>query len=160
MPLLETERLARKLAAAVNQPPEAAVALKLAEDFVAACRAANLRLRQCEAMLNSDDVPQALQLAEAAPNLLDLITLLEFRESDAWRAYCHANRLPAAEPLDSRAVHQLNEAYTKGISTDDPLYRRYRKAVLTKNEDEACGVLRSITRLNPSDTNAAAELVR
>lgn len=160
MTLLETERLARKLAAAVNKAPEAAVALKLAEDFASVCRAVNLRLRQCEAMLNSGDVPQALQLAEAAPSLLDLITLLEFRESDTWRAYCHANRLPAAEPLDSRAVHRLNEAYAKGISTEDPLYRRYRKAVLMKNEEEARAVLRSITRLNPSDMNAATERAR
>ena len=80
--------------------------------------------------------------------------------SPAGRSHESPNRLPSAEQLDARAVHHLHEAYTKGISNEDSLYRRYRKAVLTKNDDEARTVLRSITRLNPSDTNAAAELVR
>ena len=57
MTLLEIERLARKIVAALQSPPDAAVTLKLAEDFANACRVTNARLRQCEAMLDIRYLP-------------------------------------------------------------------------------------------------------
>ena len=160
MTLLEIERLNRRIAE-VMQPggyPDAAP--RLAEEFATACHAANQRLQQCESMIRANDRLQAIQLAESAPNLLDLIGLLESRESIEWRAFCQKNALPVAERIDARAVQVLNECYRQGISTDHPLYAAYRKATLTRNDTEALNALRSIARLNPSDANAASELSR
>ena len=63
-------------------------------------------------------------------------------------------------PWDSRADQALNQCYAQGISTDHPLYAAFRKATLNRNDAEALAALRSITRLNPSDANAASELAR
>jgi hypothetical protein len=160
MTLLETERLARKISELLQQAGNPEIAPKLAADYAAACHAANLRLQQCEAMIKAGDRPQAIQLAETAPNLLDLVTALEFRGSDEWRGYCQQNSLPIADRIDARSVQTLNECYALGITTDHPLYATYRRAVLSRNDEEALKVLQSITRLNTSDNNAASELVR
>lgn len=160
MTLLETERLVRKISELLQQGGNPEIAPKLAADFAAACHAANLRLQQCEAMIKAGDRPQAIQLAETAPNLLDLVTVLEFRASDEWRSHCQQNTLPVADRIDARSVHALNECYAQGITTDHPLYAAYRSAVLSRNDEEALKTLQSITRLNPTDTNAASELAR
>ncbi len=160
MTLLETERLIRKMSELLQQGGNPDIAPKLAGDYAAACHAANLRLQQCEAMIKASDRHQAIQLAETAPNLLDLITVLEFRNTDDWRVFCQQNALPIAERIDARSVHVLNECYAQGITTDNPLYALYRKAVLNRNDEEALKALQSITRLNPADANATAELAR
>src|SRR5271155_4153673 len=108
MTLFDLERLVRKIADLLRDPAMGSNAPKLAGDYAAACHAANLRLQQCEAMIKAGDRPQAIQLAETAPNLLDLITVLEFRNSDDWRSFCQQNNLPVAERIDGRSVHELN----------------------------------------------------
>ena len=160
MTLLETERLIRKLAEVLQRGGNPEALAKLAGDYVAACQAANLRLQQCEAMIKAGDRPQAIQLAETPPNLLDWVTVLEFQGADEWRAYCQQNGLPMADRIDERSVAALNGCYALGITTDHPLYGAYRKAMLSRNDEQALKILHSITRLNPSDTNAAAELTR
>ena len=160
MILLEIERLTRRISETLQPGGHPDAAPRLAEEFASACRAANLRLQQCEAMIRANDRLQAIQLAETAPNLLDFIALLEFPDAADWRAFCQKNALPVAERIDARAVQALNECYRQGISTDHPLYAAYRKATLTRNDTEALNALRSIARLNPSDANAASELTR
>jgi len=160
MTILETERLGRKISELLQHVGNADIAPKLAADYATACHAANLRLQQCEAMVKAGDCPQAIQLAETAPNLLDLVTALEFRGSDEWRGYCQQNSLPVADRIDSRSVQILNQCYAQGIATDHPLYATYRSAVLSRNDEEALKTLQSIVRLNPADTNAASELSR
>ena len=160
MTLFDIERLVRKISDVLHEPDPASISPKLAEDFAAACHATNLRLQQCEAMLRAGDRHQAIQLAEMPPNLLDSVTALEFRNADQWRAYCQQHGLPLADRIDARSVHALNECYSQGIATDHPLYAAYRKATLSRNDEEALKALGSITRLNPSDANASSELTR
>ena len=160
MTLLEAERLVRKMSELLKHVGNSAIAPKLAEDFAAACYAVNLRLQQCEAMIKAGDRQQAIQLAETAPNLLDMVTVLEFNGSDNWRGYCQQNSLPAADRIDARSVGSLNECYAQGITTDHPLYATYRDAVLGRNYEDALKALQSITRLNPADANATSELIR
>ncbi|HWD94079.1 MAG TPA: hypothetical protein VG938_17235 [Verrucomicrobiae bacterium] len=160
MTLLDIERLIRKISDLLVQGGHPDAAPRLAEEYAAACHAANLRLQQCEAMIRANDRHQAIQLAETAPNLLGFIKLLEFRNANEWRAFCQQNALPAPERIDSRAVQALHQVYAQGISTDHPLYAAFRKAMLNRNDEEALNALRSIVRLNPSDANAASEIAR
>jgi hypothetical protein len=160
MTFLEIERLVRKISDLLQGGGNAGLVPKLAEDFIQACHAANVRLQQCEAMIQAGDRHQAIQLAETPPNLLDVVTALEFAGCDDWRNYCQQSDLPSAERIDRRSVQVLNDCYAQGITTDHPLYAAYRRAVLSRNDAEALKALQSITRLNPKDTNAATELAR
>jgi len=160
MTLFDIQRLVRRIPDVLHDTGESPLAPKLAEDFTAACHATNLRLQQCEAMLKAGDRHQAIQLAETPPNLLDCVTALEFREADQWRSYCEQHKLPVADRTDARSVQALNECYAQGVSTDHPLYAAYRKAVLSRSDENALIALQSIVRINPTDANAASELAR
>lgn len=160
MTLLETERLIRKINELLQQGGNPDAAPRLAEGYAASCHAVNLRLQQCEAMIRANDRHQAIQLAETAPNLLDFITLLEFKNAGDWRNFCQQHALAMPERIDAQAMQAVKECYAQGISTDHPLYAAYRKAALNRNDEEALNTLRSITRLNPTDSNAGAELAR
>lgn len=160
MSLLDTERKIRKIRNLLRGETDPALASRLATDYAEAVRATQLRLQQCETMIQAGDYPQVIQLAETAPNLLDMVTALEFRESPDWRRFCLEKQLAVAEPLDSRAVQALNECYAKGIATDHPLYGQFRKAMMSRDNTAALRALRSILRLNRNDQNAAAELER
>src|ERR1051325_8441727 len=160
MTLVELERLVRRIEEAMERPPADGVLARLANDYTNLCRTAAQRLSQCAAMVAAGGEHQAPQLAEAAPPLLDQLTLLAFRRSPNWRALCRSQNLPAPDNFDIKPVRQLNELYAKGIDKDHALYREYRRAVMVNDDARALAVLRSITRLNQNDKNAATELAR
>jgi hypothetical protein len=160
MTLTQAERLVRKIAEVASQPAPDTQTAKLAHDYAELCRAANRRLEQCAIMIEAGQFLQALQLAETAPPLLDLITLLAFRQAAEWRAYCQAHQLPWTEPFYDKYIRLLNNTYGKGIASDHPFYRDYRRAVLENDDARAFSILRVIARLNPSDANTKEELKR
>jgi len=111
-------------------------------------------------MVEAGAAVQAMQLAETPPNLLDLVTLVEFHQAEKWRHFCLTKKLLLTEKLSARDVSVLNECYNCGISSEHPVYAAYRDAMLTRNDTAALLVLKSIARLNPTDENAYAELAR
>ncbi len=160
MTLTQAERLVRRITEVANQPASDTQTAKLAHDYAELCRAANRRLEQCAIMIEAGQFLQALQLAETPPPLLDLITLLAFRQAAEWRAYCQTHQLPWAEPFYDKYIRLLNSTYGKGIASDHPFYRDYRRAVMEHEDVRALSILRVISRLNPSDANTKEELKR
>jgi hypothetical protein len=158
--LHQAERLARRIGDLAGHPAPDAQAARLAQDYAELCRAANRRLEQCALMIEAGQSLQALQLAETPPPLLDLITVLSFRQAGDWRAYCQTHNLPWTEPFYDKYVRLLNSTYGKGIAGDHPFYRDYRRAVMKNDDDGALSILRVIARLNPSDENTKQELKR
>jgi hypothetical protein len=160
MTLNQAERMVRRIGEVVGHPTADSQAARLAQDYADLSRAANRRLEQCALMIEAGQGLQALQLAETPPPLLDLITILSFRQANEWRAYCQAHNLPWAEPFYDKYVRLLNSTYGKGITGDHPFYRDYRRAVLKNDDERAVSILRVIARLNPSDENTKEELKR
>ena len=160
MTLTQAERLVRRITELLGQPTLEAQAAKLAQDYSELARAASRRLEQCALMIEAGEDLQALQLAETPPPLLDLITVLSFRQAGEWRSYCQAHNLPWVEPFYDKYVRALNSTYGKGIASDHPFYRDYRRAVMKSDDERALSILRVIARLNPADQNTAQELQR
>ena len=160
MSLLETDRLVRRLRGILRGESDHILGAKLAEDYTAICKAVQLRLRQCESMIQAGNPRQAVQLAEASPDLLNLITLIAFSETEQWRELCADQGWPVPEAIDEKAVRRLNDCYNAGITSGDALYRDYRRAMLKRNEEAALAVLKSIGRFNPDDKDTQAELAR
>lgn len=156
----QAERLVRKIVDALGQPVSDTQAPKLAEEYAEVCRAASRRLEQCALMIEAGQSLHALQLAETPPPLLDLITVLAFRQSAEWRTFCQTHQLPWCEPFYDKFIRLLNSAYGNGVASDHPFYRDYRRAVLTGNDEKSLSILRVIARMNPSDQNTKEELQR
>ncbi len=158
--MIEITRLARQIREALSSDPGHAPVESLAATYARFCQEAALRLDSCAAMLEKGSEYQALQLAETEPVLLDLIAGLSFEQSEEWFQFCVNNELSIPKKFDSRAIQALDRLYSKGISSNHPLYRDYRAAVLSRDDTKAIQIMRSIARMNPSDANAKSELAR
>ncbi|WDI43734.1 hypothetical protein [Bremerella sp. P1] len=84
---------------------------QLASSYSAACRSVNQRLRRCGEFLRLGLRSEAIQFAEAEPNLLELVTRLDFPEREAWEELVTMYQLPRMEPLLLDMAEMLNEAY-------------------------------------------------
>jgi len=158
--LSQVEQLVRRIDDLIGQPGLEAQAAKLAQDYAELGRATSRRLEQCAIMIENGQDLQALQLAESHPPLLDMVTMLSFRQAKEWRGYCQQHNLPWAEPFYDKHVRVLNSTYGKGIASDHAFYRDYRRAIMKGDEKYARSILQVIARLNPGDQNTAQELQR
>lgn len=132
----------------------------LAEQYHAACESVNARLSRIQVMLGNDSEIEALQVAEEHPSLMGLVELLSFGDEVAWQEYCETHRHAVAPLIDFRQVDALASLYKKGLSPNHPLYRDYRAAIRSRDDDKALEFLGIISRLNPTDTNAIKEMHR
>jgi len=135
-------------------------ARSLAAEYATLCARARERLEQCAGLIRGGQEHAAFQVAESEPDLLGLCAQLSFAESERWHALCRERGLPTGFPLDDQQVIAVGGLYGKEIGENHPLYRDYREAMRTRQEDQALTILRSIVRINPDDPNARSELDR
>lgn len=158
--MMNLDRLILRINAVLDGYAEGFEARSLASDYAAISETVRERLRQCVALIKAGNDNAALQVAEAAPPVLDIASKLAFDRSDKWREYCRANRLPTPHRLDDILIDAVNGLYSKEIGESHPLYRDYRAAVRERDENKALSVLRSIVRVNTNDKNAREEYER
>jgi hypothetical protein len=135
-------------------------ARSLAGEYAALCARARERLEQCAGLIRGGQEHAAFQVAESEPDLLGLCSQLSFAESERWHALCRERGLPTGFAMDDQQVVAVEGLYGKEIGENHPLYRDYREAMRTRQEDRALTILRSIVRINPNDPNARSELER
>ncbi len=131
--------------------------LALAQEYAQRCEEAAARLDQCCAMLEKGSDYQALQLAETEPALPEVMAALSFAERLQWVDYCRAQQLPVPLTFEVLKVQAMDAMYGRGITSAHPLYKDYRGAISRRDDVAALRIVRTITRLNPSDSNAQAE---
>ena len=86
-----------------------------AEQYARLCRGANDRLRQCADCMNRGLRAEAIHIAEAAPNLLDLVAALDLPELPEWEAVCFRFELVEPPSLLLETAASLNEAYAQDL---------------------------------------------
>jgi hypothetical protein len=121
---------------------------------------AESRLEMIATMIEKGSDYQALQTAEQEPPLLDLVAVLSFGGEKAWMDFCQAHQLPIAPRLDAKTVQALDRLYAQGVTANHPLYKDFRAAVLSREDEKALRIVRTILKLNPGDENARSELLR
>lgn len=131
-----------------------------ASHYARLCSEAESRLEMIAAMLEKGSDYQALQTAEQEPPLLDLVGVLSFGGEKAWMEFCQAHQLPIAPRIDAKTVQALDRLYAQGVTANHPLYKDFRAAVLSREDDKALRIVRTILKLNPADDNARSELLR
>ena len=157
---MQTDRLIARIRGQLELGTPDLEARSLAGEYAALCARARERLEQCAALIRGGQDHAAFQVAESEPDLLGLCSQLSFAESERWHALCRERGLPTGFPLDDQHVLAVEGLYGKEIGENHPLYRDYREAMRTRQEDRALTVLRSIVRINPDDPNARSELQR
>lgn len=83
----------------------------LARDYSSACRSANERLERCSGLLRKGHRPEAISLAEAEPDLLQLVALLDFPELDIWHSLVASYGIERSPRLKLDVATAIAEAY-------------------------------------------------
>jgi hypothetical protein len=156
----QVRKLIAQIRAALGDSPPPLPLVSLATEYARWREEAARRLEVCAGMLARGSEHSALEQAEAAPPLLDLVAELTFAEEPQWQVLCSRHELPTGPLIDTRTVAALDDIYAKGISPNSPLYQDYRAAVTARDDAKALHIIRTIARVNPSDTNAQSELER
>ena len=112
------------------------------------CKDCNRRLRKCDDALKQGLRSEALHLADASPNLLEVVAILDFPERDQLIEVLAAHSLSKPEPLMLDVAGALNEAY----ATQEPLTAlldRHRLLALARSPlPQRLNVLRSLADLD------------
>lgn len=128
----------------------------LAEEYFNVCAECAKGLERVAALVRSGREYPALQVAESS-GLLDSINALLFAELPAWRDFCAAADMPCPPPFDPELLSLAQSLYERGITQTHPLYRDFRRAMRFRNFPEALSVIRTISKINSNDAEAARE---
>ena len=128
----------------------------LAEEYFNVCSECAKGLERVAALVRSGREYPALQVAESS-GLLDSINALLFAELPAWRDFCAAADMPCPPPFDPELLSLAQSLYERGITQTHPLYRDFRRAMRFRNFPEALSVIRTISKINSNDAEAARE---
>lgn len=133
---------------------------RLSSDYAALCRDLNSRLAQIEEVLDGGDDRQALLMAERPPSVMDEADTLSFSQLDQWSRLCEEMGLPPSLEIHTSTVHRLNAVYGKGIQPSHGIYKEFRAAVLSRDDETALRLARTIEKANPTDEHANKERAR
>jgi hypothetical protein len=123
----------------------------LAGDYMQLCNDANTRLRQCAKLLRQGLRSEALQYCDNEPNLLELVSLLDFPDRQKWVALLRENNELLPPDLLIDVAGELNEAYAANLSLDG-LMKKHRKLALARAPlSERIAILRRIAKADPAN---------
>ncbi len=132
-----------------------------AQEFADLCRDASERLSGCRDLKDEGEVEKAVALAEEQPPLMEVMeTLIKFRQKQAWEKYCRENSLPVAPDVDSDGAGWVIGLYKQWSGTSKFLWKKYRDAVIRKDQPVMISVAHRILKLDPSDRSARDEANR
>ena len=107
------------------------------------------RLEHCVTLIRSGKDFAARELAEQPPDVLTLMEKLSFGNDGKWRSLCEEKDLYIGPNWAEEHVDLLNGLYDKEITEDSPLFREYRTAARSRDEDKTFKILKMILKANP-----------
>ncbi|MDA7858687.1 hypothetical protein N9B05_02610 [Mariniblastus sp.] len=123
----------------------------LAADFGEAVETVNQRLTDVVKILSDGYRDEAIDLAEQAPPLLDLVGQLDFPERDQWNELLDQSDLERSPDLELDSAEQLEMAYDER-SALEPLLKKHRLLALAQAPLSArILILRKLCKKDPTN---------
>jgi len=120
----------------------------LAADYTEACQEVNRRLARCEEYLRQGLRAEAIHYAQAEPNLLDVLAVLDFTERLSWDQLLTARNLAPAPLFRMETAAALNRAYADAQPVEH-LMRQHRLLALARAPlGERLAVLRQLAQVD------------
>lgn len=111
----------------------------------------NQRLRVVDDLMRRGLRQEAVQECDRSPNLLDLVTAIDFPEWEAWANYVSQFGMARQPDLLIQVASELNDAYTK-LQSLDSILRTHRRLALARNPlSDRLRVLRLIAERDPEN---------
>ena len=102
------------------------------------------RLEHCVTLIRSGKDFAARELAEQPPDVLTLMEKLSFSNDSKWRNICDEKGLYTGPTWADEHVDLLNGLYDKEITEDSPLFREYRTAARSRDQEKTFKILKMI----------------
>ena len=112
------------------------------------------RLEHCVTLIRSGKDFAARELAEQPPDVLTLMEKLSFANDGKWRGVCDEKGLYTGPTWADEHVDLLNGLYDKEITEDSPLFREYRTAARSRDQEKTFKILKMILKANPDHAAA------
>ncbi len=122
------------------------------------CKDCNRRLRKCDDALKQGLRSEALHLADASPNLLEVVAILDFPEREQLIEICSAHALSKPEPLMVDVAGALNEAYALHEPLTALLDQHRLLALARSPLPQRLNVLRSLADLDSTSPHWEADV--
>lgn len=123
-------------------------AREAATAYAALCVTANERLRACAVLLQRGLRAEAINLADASPNLLDLVAALDLPDPAGWAEFCQRSDLPVPPALQIDRAAQLNDAYGQDQPLEELFFKHRRLALSQAPIGERLAVMREIAQID------------
>ena len=130
---------------------------ELAQQYAELCAQANKRLANCANCLKQGMISEALRVADAEPQLLDLCAALDFIGVEKWEKLCQDRKWTAAERLDAKAIQDINDAFCSSQIVE-PMLKEYRRAVRANETRECIRLLRRLASVDKNNANWTEDL--
>jgi len=85
------------------------------DEYYEACSETNRRLRKCGDLLRKGDRSEAILLAQTEPDLLDMVSVLDFPERGAWLELLKLQSLAPPPELLFEIALELNQAMAEEL---------------------------------------------
>jgi hypothetical protein len=139
----------RNLLYASQQAVDLAAVQAQASGYAEACDEVNRRLARCEEFLRQGLRGEAIQYAQTEPAVLEVLTILDFRERPHWEQLLTACELPLPPVFNTETATALNRAYTEAQPLEH-LLRRHRALALGRAPlGQRLMVLHQLAELDP-----------
>jgi len=146
----EATGLIDEIRAFINSPDQTADdrLATLAEQYSDACRQANERLTRCGDFLERGLRSQAIELAEAEPDLLRTVALLNFVEIDEWQEVAASYGWPRFQPLKMEIASAISEAYAIEENLGGLLRKHRHLALARASVKDRLSIMRQIATVD------------
>ena len=124
---------------------------ELARQYADECATVNSRLAMCSRLLSQGLRSEAIQQSEADPNLLDLVTALDFPERTDWESLADMYGLSRPPELLMAIASELNQAYAEENPLRDLLKQHRRLALMRAPLAKRTAVLAQIAAQDVSN---------
>jgi hypothetical protein len=152
--MMHYRRLVDDIRAQLNSlsAPEPGRIEQLATEQREICAAVNQRLRQCADLLSRGLRTDAIQQCEEEPNLVQVVSVLDFPELPQWLDSLARRGVPGPPALMLDTAAELNEAYARHQPIKDLLRMHRRLALQRAPLAQRIDVLRRLSERDPETT--------
>lgn len=151
---MNIDRLIDRIEKALREGATDPVLHSLAKEYAKFRTQIDERLDHCVTLIRSGKDFAARELAEQPPDVLVLMEKLSFGNDAKWKELCEEKGLYLGPNWSDDHVDLLNGLYDKEISEDSPLFREYRAAARSRDEDKTFKILKMILKANPDHAAA------
>ena len=151
---MNIDRLIDRIEKALREGATDPVLHSLAKEYEKFRTKIDERLDHCVTLIRSGKDFAARELAEQPPDVLNLMEKLSFANETKWKSLCEEKGLYLGPNWAEDHVDLLNGLYDKEISEDSPLFREYRTAARSRDEEKTFKILKMILKANPDHAAA------